>query len=477
MIRFPCRCGHEFNVTDDQANESIQCPRCGLLCDVPGLGDLANIQPDGTYGLDVQPVRREPNRLADVYKAFTAERYDDEGNEFDLRTLPEELDLKPVTPERVKPRYDPETGELIRDLDVKPDPILDVHHDPASIPMARPAIEYAGGDVRPRVSPAGVALALFQPTNIIVMTIVFGLHILWDFGAFVVNGGMIFAVVFPLVLSVIILAHFGCVVDEIGVRDQDELPRPLRDLGLFEDVWDPFVGVCGAFMMSYLPLFLVVGRLPLPYSVKGVLVWVAVAVGTFAYPAVLLTLRTSGTLVNLRPDRVWGVIRACGAKYAIAVAVYVVAAVVYAAGVWGSFLVLLRWGLGMGLITDPLSNWYFAYPLLFAGIYLVHYLGWYLGLLYRAHHAQFPWLYQHHVPDPNRKQPRVVHPAAMRAARAANAQQPAPTLTKPTPVVAAAPVKPVKVIPAAPLPQSHSGKGGAPRSRLVAGVRQRTNST
>jgi hypothetical protein len=275
---------------------------------------------------------------------------------------------------------------------------------------------------------------------------------------------MIFAVVFPLVLSVVILAHFGCVIDEIGTRDQDELPRPLRDVEWFQDVWDPFIGVCGAFMLSYLPLFFAIGQLPIPYAVRAVLAWVAVAVGTFAFPAVLLTLRTSGTLVNLRPDRVWGVIRACGPKYAIAVAAYVAAAVVYGLGVAGSFLVILRWGLGMGIITHPLSRWYIAYPLLFAGIYLVHYLGWYLGLLYRAHHPQFPWLFQRHIPDPNRKQPRVVHPAAMRAARAASA----------TPAPPVAPAKPVQVIPAAPPPVA---KPASTRQQRPVGVRQRTNST
>ena len=43
MIRFPCRCGHQFEVSDDQAGGMIQCPKCHLLRDIPTLSDLPGL--------------------------------------------------------------------------------------------------------------------------------------------------------------------------------------------------------------------------------------------------------------------------------------------------------------------------------------------------------------------------------------------------------------------------------------------------
>jgi hypothetical protein len=39
-----------------------------------------------------------------------------------------------------------------------------------------------------------------------------------------------------------------------------------------------------------------------------------------------------------------------------------------------------------------------AYPMLFVSIYLLHLFLWYLGLLYRGRHEQFPWVLQRHIP-------------------------------------------------------------------------------
>ncbi len=51
MIKFPCKCGNVFNLTDDMAGGMLQCPRCGLLNDIPTLGELANLSEDGTVKL------------------------------------------------------------------------------------------------------------------------------------------------------------------------------------------------------------------------------------------------------------------------------------------------------------------------------------------------------------------------------------------------------------------------------------------
>ena len=45
----------------------------------------------------------------------------------------------------------------------------------------------------------------------------------------------------------------------------------------------------------------------------------------------------------------------------------------------------------------PLEEPYVQLPLLAVCVYLAHFFCWHLGLLYRAHHDDFPWLMQRHV--------------------------------------------------------------------------------
>src|SRR5438067_531164 len=129
MIDFPCHCGQRFSVEDDQAGGTVQCPRCGLLNDVPTLEDLSSITEDGTYTLrPSQKPRHDP--LPDMLRVLGRDRVDDEGFEKDLR--PSETTFErvgqadepsdtadPAQPgPRPAPRYDPITGELIRPLAV-----------------------------------------------------------------------------------------------------------------------------------------------------------------------------------------------------------------------------------------------------------------------------------------------------------------------------------------------------------------------
>ena len=52
MIRFVCTCGHRLEVPDDEAGNSLQCPKCGLLVDVPTLSELQNFTEDGAESGD-----------------------------------------------------------------------------------------------------------------------------------------------------------------------------------------------------------------------------------------------------------------------------------------------------------------------------------------------------------------------------------------------------------------------------------------
>ena len=50
-------------------------------------------------------------------------------------------------------------------------------------------------------------------------------------------------------------------------------------------------------------------------------------------------------------------------------------------------------------MADPSPVTLVVLPALGAGVYLMHYFMWYLGLMYRSHHDQFPWVLQRHIRD------------------------------------------------------------------------------
>ena len=428
MIRFPCHCAFVFELQDDMAGSLIQCPKCGRLNDIPTLSDLQAIADDGTYKIEDPVVHPEPDRLQTLNRAFSRHRIDAEGEEIDLRSTPEqvleagseEVPLELAGEVRPgPPKYDPETGELVRPIDIKPSE----HPAGASIPMATPVLSYASVRQGEAV-PFGRGLGrLFGPINLLVMLFIFLAHLLLQLTILV---SMFFFFAAPMVLVFLgaIIAHYGVTIEEIGPDGRDELPRPLRNVSWRDDLWGPFVNMVSAFLICYLAAFWCLGasqsRSNPMYAEMGP--WLALlfaGLGTILMPAVLLTTTTSGTVLNLRPDRVMGVMRACGGGYVLGVLLWVVAGGVYFLGVQA---VALNWVaqfsrgfrsvLGMPLI---------AYPMLFLGIFLMHLFCWYLGLLYRAHHAQFPWVLQHHERVPRGLEARL-HPRIMAAQAAAKAR-------------------------------------------------------
>ena len=57
--------------------------------------------------------------------------------------------------------------------------------------------------------------------------------------------------------------------------------------------------------------------------------------------------------------------------------------------------------LGMGFLGSAL----FAHVTLILAVYLMHLFCWRVGLLYRAHHEDFPWAFQYHVRTPRHGAP------------------------------------------------------------------------
>src|SRR4051812_34288589 len=106
MIEFPCRCGrYNFSVPTEMAGDSVQCPECRRLIDVPLMSDLAAMEDDGSLKLGAKvetPSEAEVVRKA--MRAFTRERFDEHGNEIDMRaTFDDVLHAHDPAPPRVLP--------------------------------------------------------------------------------------------------------------------------------------------------------------------------------------------------------------------------------------------------------------------------------------------------------------------------------------------------------------------------------------
>ncbi len=429
MIRFSCICGNRLGAEDEQGGGALQCPLCGLLTDIPTLSQLSSFTDEGTYRIDAdRPIATDPDRMAELGIIYSKEKRDSEGNEIDLRTLPAgrrlaedddveevgELDFAPREPEVAnRPKYDPETGELIRPLEVQKDARRDVN--PASIPVAKAAINYASANLNTRINPLNVAVELLMPMNVVVMCFVFAAHFV-NAVVFVAAVGLLFVWPVALGLQGLLLSHYGNVIDDTGRNDHDDLPRPLRNLDFYDDLWSPFVGMFGGFMLAYgIPAILLINA----GNRVGVPTWLTVLasgiIGSFLAPAILLTTNTSGSTFNLRPDRVLSVIRLCGVQYFGVVLLGAVTGVVYLTGWLGTLAALLNSFFGAGasvtnFVADALdvprdpfrlvfANWLIVLPALLIGIYLMHWFCWFLGLLYKAHHDEFPWVLQRFIRD------------------------------------------------------------------------------
>jgi hypothetical protein len=405
MIKFPCRCGYPFTVEDDMAGSHLQCPRCGLLNDVPTHQELQNMSPDGTILLDVAPAKAEPGRFEELRRAFAKEKVDAEGNDIDLRQTADDfarIGDDPFTiaaekPNRIAPKYDPVTGELIREIPVEHD---GDHVDPASIPMARATLNYATAKTRPP-RPGFSIIVMFKPINLATMLFVFLAHMFVLMVVFGLALGLLFIIPLWFGLLMALFAHYANVVEDVGPDQNDELPRFMRHFSFVDDIWLPFVKSMLAVMYCFTAPIVANIFLPatLPGPARATCVLALVAVGVFLFPAVYLTSTTSGTVLNLRPDRVLSVIGKIGARYIVLIVMLVVGSVLYGAGIYmtsaGVFNFVASWF--SKVITFP-GGLFAGFGLLIAGIYLVHCFAWDLGMVYRAQHDQFPWVFQFHTP-------------------------------------------------------------------------------
>lgn len=400
MINFRCNCGYLFSVPLDLAGTSLQCPECKLLADVPLLSDLDDMEDDGTIKVEELKLKSEPERAAELRRIYMPGRVDDQGREIDLRNTMEDVEEAGVdeVPLELKdevrpgaPKYDPVTGELIEPLRLKGDdqpkrviPLDD--GSPKPLGYSREAA------LAPRVKMSGIPLALLKPGSLAVLLVMTGVHLL-SFGVWMMIGwGMLFCAFIALLVYMVMFAHVANVVEDMGPDDKDELPTPLRGVAFGEDIWHPFVRVFDAFVICYLPALVLMG----PRTIIPCLA--LAALGTFVFPAVFLTLCTSGSIYNLRPDRVFSVIGRSSADYVVSVALWIGSIALYVVALQSCTAHAFSMGQIFGhLGPRPILPPWLAYPLMFAGIYMVHAFCWHLGLIYRKHHDHFPWVLQRHV--------------------------------------------------------------------------------
>ncbi|MCS7034262.1 MAG: hypothetical protein NZ561_09740, partial [Phycisphaerae bacterium] len=344
MIVFRCHCSQEISVADEEAGGLIQCPRCGRLNDIPTLSDLQNLDPEGGFRISSPDSPEEPDRLRRLTEAFTRERFDESGRAIDLRPTLDDVrkagveEIPLSTPESElpgTPKYDPITGELIEAIRLKPDP--QPARDPATIPVATPVLTYA---VRPEPAgpgPLAIGLRMFQPQNLLVIVIIFLVHLILQVTLIPVIGGLLFFAFVPAGIMLMLAAHYGKVVQETGPGDLDELPRPLGSVSFQEDFWDPLAGICTAFVFAYAPLGITLLAMP-DSQHKLVAVAITGLWGAMIFPAALLTSMTSGTIYNMRPDRVISVMIQCGRGYLVPLVLLLIGPIVYFLGIWGLML-------------------------------------------------------------------------------------------------------------------------------------------
>ncbi len=371
-------------------------------------------------------------------------------------------------PERIAPRYDPVTGERIIPLALKdepPTPVipLGVLVDPSeldplpfadevdaygptdgltdggvrpvmAIPVAAvpvraapvrplpvrpvrpaagavPSLAYATGATGRQVTARTLAIDLLtRPANLTVLFFVFWFYALAVIvrqplellaGVGHLSGAAVLLLDVPLWL---LAAHYGCVVEDIGPDAIDELPRPLRNFSVGDDLFAPGLRVVAALLICYGPLAVFAAVTGLARPAEGAVAVLLAAAGSALFPAVVLTLVTGTTVLNLTPARVAGVAAACGGQYLLSAAAAAAALALTAAFVLGPDALP---ALGRLPHAHATQRFTVIVPGLALTAYATHLFAWHLGLMYRAHHDSFPWLAQRHVraPRPDRPSP------------------------------------------------------------------------
>lgn len=326
MIRFRCRCGKGLAVPEAAAGGDVQCPNCGVLQSVPELTDLRAIDVDGTFRFAEESThatagsRQRPIDVPSPRDPRGTDRH---------QTMEEILSvgLPLEAPSKPRPkRYDPETGELVREFDlaepkdwISPLPegleVLEAPAAPAQMhargvapgglgapaffapetarveapanapptPQAPPTLGYAAGHADYARLVAGqppiplkvrtvywytIPFELLQTANVLVIAFVFASHLIIQLLCILTLVGMIPLIVLAGWLWLIVLAHYVTVIDETGPERRDEIPSVMRNVSLSEDFLTPLWALVVALAICFGPAALV-SREALAWALDG----------------------------------------------------------------------------------------------------------------------------------------------------------------------------------------------------------------
>ncbi|HTW93262.1 MAG TPA: hypothetical protein VMD30_00615, partial [Tepidisphaeraceae bacterium] len=359
MIKFPCICGKNFALEDDQAGSEFQCPQCGRLVTAPTLGDIQSLGPDGTYKVNPPPAVDDPARAAELHYYFQRDPTDSSGEEIDRRnTLAQWMQVgdEPRGSDEQhipRPRYDPETGQLVEPLDLMPEepiaakPVGPPPSGRATLSYARPVAD------RPReMSPARILLELLMPQNIVVILIIMFFHTLL-IGALVAAAmGVLLAIPVAAGLFCAVVGHYALVLEETSLEEKDDLPRPLRWFNFYDDIWRPFFVTGLAVLYAWWPALLATYIFP---DNRHAVVWVALfLLGAAIFPAALVTTATANLIGNLRPDRIFQVIGISGFDYWAVAGAMLTGIVLYGVGIAGCGIATFRLFSGANVSSLPI---------------------------------------------------------------------------------------------------------------------------
>ncbi len=388
MINFACTCGQRFSLEDVQAGDSIQCHNCLLLIDVPTLDQRGSLADDGTYAL-------APGT--------------------------DEVDPAPAPPDaQPAPRYDPENGQLIEAMPMAAyeGTTFTGGHDDAGnkIPVAKistSTLAYAR-----QVPIVGRAMGghLFSPA--LITHVNNGITVGFVFLASILMTPALLAwwcaFALPVIMAPIILGHFSLIIESVGIQEFDTLPRFGGNVDIMDDFVRPSIRTFFSWLVTYAPSWVLVG-INLRHQDDRLLkcaVGAALITG-FLTPAVMITITTGSSLMNLAPNRVLGMIKKCGSPYWTMATVWTVSFVQYAGG-----LFLLRRAVISVFGTFDRSSALLGCAMLLLAVIGMHYACWKMGMLYRRHVQEFPWLLQRYVRTTETIDPEVLAQQAKR--RAAN---------------------------------------------------------
>ncbi|MGA2231990.1 MAG: hypothetical protein ABSH22_13925 [Tepidisphaeraceae bacterium] len=392
MIKFPCLCGNNFQLADNMAGEMFQCAQCGRLVTVPSLDDLAYLGNDGTY--NVEETKKPKDRRVEhpMHPEDSAlERPFEEASEVGIP-------LEGETVERVAPRYDPFTGELIRPHAVE-------EHVQSFAARAAPRVQPISKskmrgviEAPPPHSWLVLLGEMFMARNVAVLGFMFLLNAVLGltFGVTVGIGLALFFFV-PVLLLIAATGYYSIIVQETGPGQSRELPRPLRDFEFRSDMWEPFFHLAVSVGLCFAPAAIV--AIVIPQGAFGNAVFlVVVAFGAFMFPAVFLTASVDGTIANFRPDRLMAIITSAKFAYLPVVVAWSVGIVFTADGMAGLYNSFIKLFAGIIIVRSAPSfladNGEIGCAFIAGGLYLSYYACWQLGMVWRMHYKHFKWVAQ-----------------------------------------------------------------------------------